>query len=383
MKLIMRILHTSDWHLGRQFHQVSLLEDQRFVLDQIVQIVRERQVDLVLVAGDIYDRSVPPAAAVELLDETVNRLCKELGVPLILLAGNHDGPQRLGFGARQLAVAGLHVAGPLWRVPQPVIIPGEEGPVAFYPIPYADPAMVRQVHGVEVAGHDQAMAYLLEQIRQDNGPERPCVVLAHCFLAGGEVSESERPLAIGGAEQVSPEQFRDFSYAALGHLHGPQYRGAEHIRYSGSPLKYSFSEAQQRKSVTLVELAGRGPVAIEQIPLTPRHDLRILEGSLDELLAAGRNDPQRDDYLLVRLSDTHAILDVMSKLREVYPHVLHLERPGLLARNEGLEVNRERLKKGELAMFEDFYDQVSGRALSEEQRQIVADSLDALYREES
>jgi exonuclease SbcD len=209
------------------------------------------------------------------------------------------------------------------------------------------------------------------------------VVIAHCFLAGGEVSESERPLSIGGADQISPEHFRPFSYAALGHLHGPQFRGAPHIRYSGSPLQYSFSEERQRKSVTLVELDAAGKARIEQIPLQPRHHMRTLEGSLDALLAAGKDDPHRDDYLLVRLTDTHAILDVMSKLRQVYPNVLHLERPGLMARGDGLEVNCDRLKKGELAMFEDFFVQVTGEALSPEQTQIIADTLDDLHREES
>ncbi len=379
----MRILHTSDWHLGRQFHNISLLDDQRLALEQIIDIVRERKVDVVVVAGDIYDRSVPPATAVELLDDCVHRICNELQVPLILLAGNHDGPQRLGFASRQLAGAGLHVAGPLWSVPQPIVLKGDTGEVAFYPIPYADPATVRHVLDVEVSSHDEAMAYLLEQIKQDNGPTRPCVVIAHCYLAGGEVSESERPLSIGGADQVSPDYFKDFSYAALGHLHGPQFRGAQHIRYSGSPLKYSFSEERQRKSVTLVELNADGQASIEQIPLIPRHDMRTLEGSLDELLAAGQNDPHRDDYLLVRLSDTHAILDVMNKLREVYPNVLHLERPGLMARGDGLEFSRDRLKRGELAMFEDFFAQVNGGALSEEQREIVATTLDALHREDS
>jgi DNA repair protein SbcD/Mre11 len=381
--MTMRILHTSDWHLGRQFHNVSLLDEQRHALEQVITIVRERQVDVVLVAGDIYDRSVPPAAAVELLDQTVHTICHDLKVPLIMIAGNHDGPQRLAFGARQLAEAGLFVAGPLRRELQPVILQNEGTEVAFYPLPYAEPATVRQVFEVEVASHDEAQSFLLDQVRQHNGPDRPCVVVGHCFLAGGEVSESERPLSIGGADQVSPEHFRDFAYAALGHLHGPQYRGAEHVRYSGSLLKYSFSEERQRKSVTLVELDDEGKASIEQIPLTPLHDMRTLEGSLAELLAAGASDPHRDDYLLVRLTDSHAILDVMSKLREVYPNVLHLERPGLMARGEALQVGRERLKQGELAMFEDFFDQVAGQPLSDAQRTIVTDALDVLHREEA
>jgi len=377
----MRILHTSDWHLGRQFHNVSLLEDQRHALEQVLAIIRERQVDVVLVAGDIYDRSVPPAAAVELLDQTVHGICHGLGVPLIMIAGNHDGPQRLAFGARQLAGAGLHVFGPLQKELQPVTLDKDGVEVAFYPLPYAEPATVRQVFGVEVASFDEAQGFLLEQVRQHNGLQRPCVVIAHCFLAGGEVSESERPLSLGGADQVAPERFRDFAYAALGHLHGPQQRGAEHVRYSGSLLKYSFSEERQRKGVTLIELDAERNTRIEQIPLVPLHDMRTLEGSLAELLAAGQRDRHRDDYLLVRLTDSHAILDVMSKLREVYPNVLHLERPGLMARGEALQVGRERLKQGALAMFEDFFDQVAGQQLSSEQRTIVAASIEALQRE--
>ncbi len=377
----MRFLHTSDWHIGRQFHNVSLLDDQRHALEQIIRLVGERQVDAVIVAGDIYDRSVPAAPAVALLDETVNRICNELQVPMILIAGNHDGPERLAFGARQLSGAGLHVVGPLWQRPRPVVLKGRHGEVVFYPVPYADPATVRNLHELEVASHNEAMAHLLALVRQDNLPGRPSVVIAHCFLAGGEVSESERPLSIGGADQVSPEHFKDFSYAALGHLHGPQYRGAEHIRYSGSPLKYSFSEERQRKAVTLVELDASGKASIEQIPLQPLRDMRVIEGALDELLARGKNDPHREDYLLVRLSDTHAILDVMNKLREVYPNVLHLERPGLMSRSERMELNRERLKRGELAMFEDFFSQVTGETLSPEQERVVVKTLETLIRE--
>ncbi len=379
----MRILHTSDWHLGRQFHNVSLLEDQKHVLDQIIDIVDQRQIDVVLVAGDIYDRSVPPAAAVELLDETVNRICHELQTPLIMIAGNHDGPDRLAFAARQLAPAGLHIVGPLWRKPQPIVLSAATGEVAFYPIPYADPARVRNLLSTEAASHDQAMAQLLALIREDLHPERPTVLIGHCFLAGGEVCESERPLSIGGADQVSSEHFRGFSYVALGHLHGPQQRGSKAIRYSGSPLKYSFSEENQQKSVTLVELDASGQPSIETIALQPLRNMRVLEGALEQLLREGKQDPHADDYLLVRLTDDHAILDVMSKLREVYPNVLHLERPGLMARGETLEVSRERLALGELAMFSDFYSQVTGKALSADQQAIIAASLDQLHGQES
>ncbi|PLY03707.1 MAG: exonuclease sbcCD subunit D [Desulfuromonas sp.] len=377
----MRILHTSDWHLGRQFHNVSLIDDQRHILDEIISIIRQREVELVIVAGDVYDRSVPPAPAIELLDATVQTICGELGVAMILMAGNHDGPQRLGFAARQLSGSGLHLVGPLWQEPAPILFEDEHGALACYPIPYADPATVRQQHGIEASGHDAAMAHLLERVHEDNGTERRAVVIAHCFLAGGETSESERPLSLGGAEAVQAEHFLPFSYAALGHLHGAQFRGAEHIRYAGSPLKYSFSEEKQKKSVTLVEIDGAGKAQIEKIPLTPLRDMRSLEGELETLLQQGKSDPQRDDYLLVRLTDSHAILDVMNKLREVYPNVLHLERPGLMGRGEALEVSRERLKKGEMSLFADFYAQVSGAPLSDEQQSIIAGIIETLHKE--
>lgn len=374
----MRFLHTSDWHLGRQFHNVSLLDDQRHVLQQIVTIAAQQQVDAVIVAGDVYDRSVPPAAAVELLDQIVVQICHDLQIPMIIVAGNHDGAERLGFGARQMAAGRLHVVGPLWRQPQPILIQG----VAFYPIPYCDPATVRHLHAVEVSTHDQAMAHLLRLVREDNADQFPCVPIAHCFLAGGEVSESERPLSLGGADQVSHEHFRDFSYVALGHLHGPQYKGSESIRYSGSPLKYSFSEQLQKKSLTLVELDDTGMSRIEKIPLRPLRDMRVLEGCLEELLTSGRSDPHAEDYLLIRLNDTHAILDLMNKLRQFYPNLLHIERPGLMAQGERLAVNRERLRKGEQAMFDDFYTQITGEEVTAQQSEIIAASLERLHREE-
>ncbi len=378
----MRILHTSDWHLGRQFHNYSLLEDQRHALQQICTIVAERQVDVVIVAGDIYDRSVPPATAVELLDETIDRICHELQVPMIVIAGNHDSPERLGFGARQLATAGLHVSGGLWQTPQQIVLTGRQGEkVAFYPIPYVDPATVRHLHGVEVATHEEAMTHLIGQIHDLHDPEIPAVAIAHCFLAGGVGSESERPLSIGGVEYISPQLFTDFAYAALGHLHGPQFRGAETIRYSGSPLKYSFSEENQNKSVTLIELAESKSVSIEKIAIKPTRNMRTLKGSLEDILAAGRVDLQRDDYLRIQLTDTHAILDVMNKLREVYPNVLHLERPGL-QEIRSLQADRKRLQHGELSMFRDFYQQITGEQLSAEQDQIISHELEQLQRGE-
>ncbi len=379
----MKFIHTSDWHIGRQLHNQSLLDDQRHVLSQIVELANTHQVDAVIVAGDIYDRSVPPANAVALLDEVLNQLVAELNIPTILIAGNHDGHERLGFASQQMLQSGLHIIGPLRQQLTPIILEGRSGDaVYFYPLPYAEPATVRHLFECEVSTHEQAMAVLLEQVKQADSQGAAKVVVGHCFLDGGSESDSERPLSIGGADKISPKLFEEFSYTALGHLHGPQYKGSEHIRYSGSILKYSFSEQHQSKSVTLVELDDEGAASVELLPLKPLRNVRIIEGMLTELLEQGFSDPDKDDYLMVRLLDTHAILDPMGKLRSVYPNVLHLERTGLMAKTEQLAVRSDQIKKGELEMFNDFFSQVSGSSMTEQQQTLMVDIVEKLHKAE-
>ena len=377
----MKFIHTSDWHIGRQFHNVSLLEDQRHVLSQIIAYIEHESVDALVIAGDIYDRSVPPAKAVELLDSVVSTLCSDMGVPIILIPGNHDGAERLRFGSRQLRTAGLHIIGDLGEIENPVVIKAAGTEVAFYGIPYNDPETVRNQFAVELTGFDAAHSFLVERIKAVKLAGRPAVLISHCFLEGGEESESERPLSIGGADRVSHLPCVDFDYVALGHLHGPQYKGEEHIRYSGSILKYSFSEQHQRKAVTLVEIDDDGLQSTRQLPLQPLRDMRIVEGQMQDILQQGRVDPNNQDYLLVRLSDRQAILDPMTKLREVYPNVLHLEKPGMLATG-AQQMNRETLKRGELDMFRDFFVQVTGVSLSDDQDEAIAGAIGELNRQE-
>ncbi len=384
----MRILHTSDWHIGRQFHNVSLLDDQRVVLEQIIDIIQSREVDVLLIAGDIYDRSVPPAGAVALLDDVLHRICHELSVPVIMIAGNHDSAGRLSFGSRQLTGAGLHIVGPLTASWAPIVLSDQWGEVAFYGIPYVDPVIVNGVYGTRCGSHDDAIAYLTESIREDDASRRKgvigrTVVLSHCFIDGGDECDSERPLSMGGADKVSPKHFEAFSYTALGHLHGRQFKGKPYIRYSGSPMQYSFSEERHKKVVTLIELSEDGSVEIDDIALDSPHRMRIIEGELEALIKQAEDDEHSDDYLLVRLTDTRAILDPMGKLRKVYPNVLHLERPALAATGRQYGVDRELLKtsvggqrRGALSMFEDFYQQVSDGILSDEQRAVIEEMLD-------
>ncbi|MGL5358578.1 MAG: exonuclease SbcCD subunit D [Shewanella sp.] len=378
----MKFIHTSDWHIGRQLHHQSLLEDQAFVLDQLVALARDEAIDALIVAGDIYDRSIPPANAVALLDQVLSRLVQDLGLQVILIAGNHDSHERLAFAARQMAAAGLHIVGPLTETLSAIKLTSPTGPAYFYPLPYVEPAMVRQIFECEVTSHEAALSHLLSQIREHDSQGLPKVVISHCFLDGGSESESERPLSMGGADRVSPALFSEFDYVALGHLHGPQYKGAEHVRYSGSILKYSFSEQHQHKSVTLVELGANIPRTIRQLPLTALRDVRVLEGELANLLELGKTDAKREDYLMVRLLDKHAILDAMGKLRAVYPNVLHLERTGLMAGQEAVALSRDHIKKGELAMFSDFFIQVFGEPLTPDQQGVIEDILTKLHQEE-
>jgi exonuclease SbcD len=380
----MKFLHTSDWHLGRQFHNVSLLEDQAYVLDQIVDIAVREKVEAVVIAGDVYDRTVPPARAVSLLDSILDRLCRDLALPVIMIPGNHDSPERLGFGARQLSGSGLHIIGSTDAILSPVMLSDAHGQLAFYGIPYLEPVVAREYFEVELSGHDETLAYVAEQIKihnQQNGRFRT-VVIGHCFLDGGDDCESERPLSVGGADRVSAKNFKAFDYTALGHLHGPQFKLKNKIRYSGSILKYSFSEEHHNKSVTIVDMDAKGKCVIEKIGLNPLHDMRTLEGSLQDVLERGRSDPNFEDYVQVRLSDTHAILDIMGKLREVYPNVLHLERPGLISENPEKMASRDRLRKGEMSMFRDFYEQVRGEPLSAKQAKLIDKTIGQLHRAE-
>lgn len=378
----MRLLHTSDWHLGRQLHGVSLLADQAHVLAQIVDIVREDAVDVVVVAGDIYDRAVPPAEAVALLGETLQTLCVELQRQVVIIAGNHDSPERLGFAAPLLGGAGLYIAGPLGEGPTHFELDVKGEALDLFCLPYAGPALVRQQLGVDVGSHEEAMSALLGRVDLLRR-ERPCVVTAHCFVDGGEESDSERPLSLGGADRVSAGLFRPYTYTALGHLHRPQQRLAEHIRYSGSILKYSFSEADHRKSVTLVDIAGDGAVHIAPRELSPLRDMRVLEGTLEELLRRGEADPRNEDFICARLTDTEALLDVVGKLRAVYPNVLQAQ---LLSREQPDNqpvASREMLKKSHLSLFGDFFEEIQGERLDGEQEAYLREVLEALQAEGS
>src|SRR5882757_1879977 len=273
----MRFLHTSDWHLGRSFHRVSLLDAQRAFLDHLVATVREERVDAVLVAGDIYDRAVPPLPAVELFDDALHRLA-ESGVPTVMISGNHDSARRLGVGAGIMDRAGIHLRTDPATCHEPVLLPDADGEVAVYGLPYLEPALVRQEFAVERADHAAVLGAAMDRIRADLAG-RPdgtrAVVLAHAFVTGAAPSDSERDITVGGVQAVPAAVFDGVHYAALGHLHGCQTVN-DRVRYSGSPLAYSFSEEHHRKSMWLVTLDADGQIEAERIDTpVPRRLARI------------------------------------------------------------------------------------------------------------
>ncbi len=377
----MKFIHTSDWHLGRQFHNVSLLEDQQAVLEQLIQYIENNPVDAVIVAGDVYDRSVPPTIAIELLNRVVKRICGELNTPMILISGNHDGAERLGFGSEQMKRSGLHIISNFEDMLTPVVIETKAaGHVAFYGMPYNDPEQVRYIYKEPVSTHDEAHKLLAEKITEQFQSEHRNILISHCFVDGAIESESERPLSIGGSDRVSHEHFLNFDYVALGHLHQPQKKGEEYIRYSGSLMKYSFGEQHQKKGFTLVEIGKDGFIGAEHIELTAPHEMRIVEGELEQILEWGKTDPKNEDYLLVRLMDKHAILNPMEKLRTVYPNVLHLEKPGMLIGVEQ-EMAQAKLARSEIDMFKDFFAEAQDSELSNEQEQAISDIIKQLSQQ--
>jgi exonuclease SbcD len=372
----MKFIHTSDWHIGRFFQNISLLDDQKLVLNQIKLYVQDNDIEVIIVSGDIYDRSVPPADAIDVLNQFLQSITIELSIPVIMISGNHDSAKRLAFGAKQMTESGLHILSRLSDVITPVIINSSSGPVHFYGIPYHDPVEVREAFNCDVKTYDEAHTYLVNLINTQRDHTIPAVLMSHCFIDGAEESDSERPLSIGGADRVSYQALTDFDYVALGHLHAPQFKGEPHIRYSGSILKYSFSEYKQLKSMTVVEMNQQGLVGCEQVPLQPKHNLRVIEGALETVLHNAKVDPNKEDYLLIRLTDKHDLLDPIGQLRQVYPNVLQLERAHFsLTHGSGLIADVS-LKRSESDVFNDFFQQVTGNELTEQQQHILLETIE-------
>ncbi|MGW6708801.1 exonuclease SbcCD subunit D [Streptomyces sp. NPDC054956] len=359
----MRFLHTSDWHLGRSFHRVNMLGAQAVFIDHLVETVREHEVDAVLVAGDIYDRAVPPLPAVALYDQALHRLA-DLGVPTVMISGNHDSARRLGVGAGLIGRAGIHLRTDPAGCADPVVLADVHGDVALYGLPYLEPALVKDELGAGKVSHEAVLGAAMDRIRTDlagRAPGTRSVVLAHAFVTGGQASDSERDIAVGGVEAVPAAVFDGVDYAALGHLHGCQTIN-ERVRYSGSPLAYSFSETDHRKTMWLVELGAAGEiVSAERVDTPVPRGLARVRGPLEELLSEAAYARYEDCWLEATFTDPVRPEDPMARLAARFPHTLSLAFDPEGRTEDGAGSYAQRLKgRSDQEIAEDFVSHVRG-----------------------
>ena len=373
----MRLLHTADWHLGKTLKGQPLIDDQIFILNQIFDIIDKTKPDALLIAGDVYDRAVPPVEAVNLFDETLIRLA-ERNLPTLIIAGNHDSASRLNFGSSLFARQKIFIAAKIADEPAQVVLEDAFGEVYFSLIPYFEPAYLRKnffVDDSERLTFNDANKFYIDLARQKIPAGKRSVAMAHVFLTGGVESESERKF-VGGAENVDAQIFSGYDYVALGHLHRPQKIFAENVRYAGSPLKYSFDEHDHKKSVTLVDLDATGNVTLEKIPLKPRRDVRIIEGNIYELMQM----PRSEDYICAQL--TERAFNVQDKLAWTFPNLLKVEPVLPQGVSAGGATINPNAGGSPLDYFADFFLEQTKEPLRDDYREAMRDLLEKLARDE-
>lgn len=371
----MRFFHTSDWHLGRIFHNRSLLEDQKFLLNLLLDKVEELKPDAFIIAGDVFDRSIPPSEAIELLNTFLETIYYDWKLPMLIIPGNHDSVERLTFGSRMMKEANLHIFGSTKDLSKGITIKDIE----FYGLPFLEPEAVSILSGRELTNHSEMMKFLCDKILEENQSKLKKVLISHCFVSGGSVSDSERTLSVGGLDQVSADVFSGFDYVALGHLHAPQSIQKETIRYSGSLMKYSFSEVNHKKGFSVIDFHDK-ELNISEVSLKPMRDMEVLTGTFDEVLEKAKNHPNKENFFQVKLSDDKVVYEPMAKLREYLPNVLQIER----IRNETMKLRNvpdaRTEKKGELEMFKDFYFRMKGYELSKENEKIIGETIQSVLQ---
>ena len=374
----MKFLHLADLHLGKRVNGFTMLEDQAHILRQILAILDDEQPDGVLIAGDVYDKSVPSVEAVELLDGFLTEL-RTRGVPVLLISGNHDSPERLAFGGRVMDSCGIHISPVYDGALAPVTLHDEFGPVHVWLLPFVKPAHVRRwFPDADIESYTDAVAEAVAHMDIDTAARN--VLVTHQFVTGGTRSGSEE-LSVGGTDNVDSGVFAPFDYVALGHLHGAQHIGSETIRYAGSPLKYSFSEARQHKSVTVVTLGEKGDVQVRTVALTPLRELREIRGSYDELTARSfyEHTTYRSDYLHLILTDEQDVFDAMSRLRTIYPYLMTLDYDNARTRAAGgMSVPAETERRTPLELFEALYQRQNHQPMSEVQREYIAQLMEQI-----
>lgn len=371
----MKIIHTSDWHLGISLHNASLIEEQKSYVDFLVNVVKEKNIDAVMIAGDIFDHSVSSAEAISLYNEAVTKLCNEIGVPVIISAGNHDGAARLASCNELLKKAGLYIFGKLSKELSFV----ELDNVKIHVLPYFNTDEVKSLFPEEkIISYSDAMNCLINNIKLNFNPGKKNILMSHCFVSGSVLSESDRSAMVGGTSVVPSEAFEGFDYVALGHLHKAQNRGYN-IRYSGSPLKYSFSEAEHKKSITLLSIDDE--ITIEELEVLPLRETRVIKGTFDELLSIAENDNCNEDYIKIEMTDRYADMEAVELFRNYYPNLLNIS--GKMNETEESELTVEELYNlSPDDILEKFYKEVTGMELTNEQKNIFLEAMSVVENEE-
>ena len=376
----MKLIHLSDLHLGKRVNEFSMLEDQQYILTEILQIIDREKPDGVMIAGDVYDKSVPSAEAVALLDDFLVRLAKR-DLQVFLISGNHDSPERMAFSGRLMAQSGVHLAPVYDGKVSPITLTDNYGPVNLYLLPFLKPAHVRRCFPErEILTYTDALAAAIEAMGVD--PAQRNVLVTHQFVTGAARCDSEE-ISVGGTDNVDVSVFEPFDYVALGHIHGPQQVGRETVRYCGTPLKYSFSEAKHQKSVTVVELGEKGAVSVRTVPLTPMRDLAELRGTYEELTFRGfyQGTSYPRDYVHITLTDEEDIPDAVSKLGIIYPNLMKLDYDNKRTR-AGIVLERaEDQQRSPLELLEEFYEKQNGQPMGEEQRAFAKNLMERIWEE--
>ena len=383
----MKLIHVSDLHLGKRVNEFPMLEDQKYILNQILKVIDKEQPDAVLIAGDIYDKSVPSADAVKTFDdflvELSGRTFRGRKLQTFVVSGNHDSPERLAFGSRLMDASGVHLSPVYAGRVAPVTLTDEFGKVNVYMLPFIKPVHVRQYYPeAKIENYTDALATAIGSMGIDTSERN--VLIAHQFVTGAERSDSEE-VSIGGLDNVDASVFDGFDYVALGHIHGPQNIGSKRIRYCGTPLKYSFSEVKHQKSVTVAELGGKGALNVRTVPLTPARDMVELRGSYNELMSRDfyLNTGYQEDYVRITLTDEDEILNAMANMRTIYHNLMKIAYDNTRTRSTArLEEITEIEKKSPLDLFSEFYEQQNGTPLTEEQTALLKGMIEKIWEGE-
>lgn len=376
----MKIMHISDLHIGKRVNEYSMLQDQDYILKEILNIIDNEKVETVIIAGDVYDKSVPSAEAVELFDEFLYDLSSR-NLNVLIISGNHDSPERIAFGGRLISKSKIYLSPVYKGKVKPITLNDDYGKVNFYLLPFIKPANVRRFFPEEsIENYTDAVKVAIDNMNVDFSERN--ILVTHQFVTGAELSESE-DISVGGTDNVSREVFDGFDYVALGHIHREQTVGADNIRYCGTPLKYSFSEANHIKSVTILDFNDKGNIQYKKVELKPFRDMREIRGTYDELtLKSNYENTCTDDYLHITLIDEDDIPNVISKLRVIYPNIMKLDYDNLRTRSVGtVDVTDDIERKSPLELFAELYKKQNNQDMNEEQEEIMKTLVEEIWEE--